>query len=102
RMVALARRAMVGGALGFGASLIYAPACFADADEMVALPEEAGAHGGMYASHIRNEGNRLLEAIDELVEISRRSGAPAEIWHFKASGPANWPKLDAAIERVEA
>jgi N-acyl-D-amino-acid deacylase len=53
-------------------------------------------------SHIRNEGNQLLEAIDELIEISRRSGAPAEIWHFKASGPTNWSKLDAAIERVEA
>ncbi|MBV9579122.1 MAG: amidohydrolase family protein, partial [Chloroflexi bacterium] len=51
---------------------------------------------------IRNESNRLLEAIDELVEISRRAGVPAEIWHFKASGPANWPRLDAAIERVEA
>src|SRR2546430_17270762 len=56
----------------------------------------------MYAPHIRNEGNGLREAIDELVEIWGRSGAPAEIWHFKASGPANWPKLDAAIERVEA
>ena len=102
RMRALARQAMEDGALGVGSSLIYAPACFADTDEMVALAEVAGAYGGMYASHIRNEGNRLLEAIDELVEISRRSGAPAEIWHFKASGPANWPKLDAAIERVEA
>jgi N-acyl-D-amino-acid deacylase len=56
----------------------------------------------MYISHIRNESGQLLEAIDELVDISRRSGAAAEIWHFKASGPANWPKLDAAIERVEA
>jgi N-acyl-D-amino-acid deacylase len=56
----------------------------------------------MYISHIRNEGKRLLEAIDELVEIARRSGAPAEIWHFKASGPSNWPKLDSAIDRVQA
>lgn len=102
RMRALARQAMEDGALGVGSSLIYAPACFADTDEMVALAEVAGAYGGMYFSHIRNEGNRLLEAIDELVEIARRSGAPAEIWHFKASGPGNWAKLDAAIGRVEA
>lgn len=102
RMRALARQAMHDGALGVGSSLIYAPACFADTDEMVALAEVARAHGGMYFSHIRNEGERLLEAIDELVEIARRSGAPAEIWHFKASGPGNWSKLDAAIERVEA
>ena len=102
RMRALARQAMEDGALGVGSSLIYAPACFADTNEMVALAEVVSAYGGMYFSHIRNEGKLLLEAIDELVEISRRSGAPAEIWHFKAAGPANWSKLDAAIERVEA
>jgi N-acyl-D-amino-acid deacylase len=102
RMRGLARQAMEDGALGVGSSLIYAPACFADTDEMVALAEVAGAYGGTYFSHIRNEGNRLLEAIDELVEVSRRSAAPAEIWHFKASGPPNWSKLEAAIERVEA
>jgi N-acyl-D-amino-acid deacylase len=102
RMQALVREAMQDGALGVGSSLIYAPALFADTEEVVALAEAAAEYGGMYISHIRNEGNRLLEAIDELVEISRRSGAPAEIWHFKASGPANWPKLDAAIKRVDA
>ena len=102
RMRALLRQAMEDGAFGVGSSLIYAPACFARTDELVALAEVAGAHGGMYVSHIRNEGNRLLEAVDELVDIARRSGAAAEIWHFKASGPANWPKLDAAIERIEA
>jgi N-acyl-D-amino-acid deacylase len=102
RMRALLRQAMEDGAFGVGSSLIYAPACFAETDELVALAEVAAVYGGMYVSHIRNEGNRLLAAVDELVEISRRSGAPAEIWHFKASGPANWPKLDAAIERIEA
>jgi N-acyl-D-amino-acid deacylase len=101
-MRALLRQAMEDGALGLGSSLIYAPACFAAPDELLALAEVAGAYGGMYLSHIRNEGHRLLEAIDELVDISRRSGAPAEIWHFKASGPGNWPKQQAAIERVEA
>ena len=102
RMRTLLRQAMEDGAFGVGSSLIYAPACFARTDELVALAEVAGAHGGMYVSHIRNEGTRLLEAVDELVDIARRSGAAAEIWHFKASGPANWPKFDAAIERIEA
>jgi N-acyl-D-amino-acid deacylase len=100
-MRALTRQAMQEGALGVGSSLIYAPALFAQTDELVALAEVAAEHGGMYISHIRNESTQLLEAVDELLEISRRSGAPAEIWHFKAAGPSNWPKLDAAIARVE-
>jgi N-acyl-D-amino-acid deacylase len=102
QMRALMRQAMRDGALGLGSSLIYAPACYAPTDELVALSEVAAEHGGMYISHIRNEGQRLLEAIDELVHIARSSGAPAEIWHFKASGPANWSKQEAAIERVSA
>ena len=102
RMRALAHQAMTDGAFGVGSSLIYAPACFAETDELIALAEVAAAHGGMYISHIRNEGERLLEAIDEFVSICRRSGAPGEIWHFKASAPGNWHKFDAAIERVNA
>src|SRR5690242_5258916 len=101
RMRGLMREAMQDGALGVGSSLIYAPACFAGTDELAALAQVAAEYGGMYISHIRNEGKLLLEAIDELIDISRRSGAPAEIWHIKASGPPNWDKLDAAIERVE-
>jgi len=101
-MRALMRQAMEDGALGVGSSLIYAPACFADTDELIALAEVAAEFGGMHISHIRNEGTHLLEAIDELLTIARRSGAPAEIWHLKAAGPANWHKLDAALERVEA
>ena len=102
RMRGLTRQAMTEGALGIGSSLIYAPALYATTDELVAISQAAAEQGGMYISHIRNEGDRLLEAIDELVEISRRSGAPAEIWHFKASGPANWGKQAEAIRRVEA
>jgi N-acyl-D-amino-acid deacylase len=101
-MRGLLREAMQDGALGLGSSLIYAPAQFAQTDELAALAQVVGEHGGMYISHIRNESHRLLEAIDELVDISRRSGAAAEIWHFKASGRANWPKLDLAIDRVNA
>ena len=102
RMRALVRQAMKEGAVGVGSSLIYAPANFAETPELAALVEEAGKCGGMYISHIRDEGPKLIEAIDELVEISRRSGAPAEIYHFKQSGKDNWQKIDAAIARVEA
>ena len=102
RMRGLVRSAMKEGALGVGSSLIYAPANFAETPELVALAEEAGKCGGMYISHIRDEGPKLLEAIDELVEISKRSGAPAEIYHFKQSGRDHWHKIDAAIARVEA
>lgn len=102
RMRALVRQAMDEGAMGVGSSLIYAPANFAETPELIALASEAGRCGGMYISHIRDEGPKLIEAIDELVEISEKSGAPAEIYHFKQSGRDNWHKIDAAIARVEA
>jgi len=102
RMRALVREAMNEGAMGLGSSLIYAPAFFAETPELIALAREAGKCGGMYISHIRDEGPKLLEAIDELVAISEASGAPAEIYHFKQSGRPNWGKIDAAIARVEA
>lgn len=102
RMRTLVRDAMKEGALGVGSSLIYAPANFAETPELVALSQEAARCEGMYISHIRDEGPKLLEAIDELVEISKQSGAPAEIYHFKQSGRDNWHKIDDAIARVEA
>ena len=102
RMRALVHQAMQEGAVGVGSSLIYAPANFAETPELIAITEEAAKCGGMYISHMRDEGPKLLEAIDELVEISRKSGAPAEIYHFKQSGRANWGKIDAAIAKVEA
>jgi N-acyl-D-amino-acid deacylase len=102
RMRALVRQAMEEGALGIGSSLIYAPAFYAKTDELVALCEEAAKYGGMYISHMRSEGNRLLEAVDELIDISRRAKLRAEIYHLKAAGEANWPKLDALIAKVDA
>ncbi|WP_310467885.1 D-aminoacylase [Sphingomonas sp.] len=102
RMRGLVRQAMEEGAMGVGSSLIYPPASFAETDELVALVSEAGKCGGMYISHMRSEGDRLLESIDELIEISRRSGAPAEIYHLKQIGRANWGKLDEVIAKVEA
>jgi N-acyl-D-amino-acid deacylase len=102
RMRALVRQAMKEGALGVGSALIYSPATYAETPELTALVTEAGKCGGMYISHMRSEGNKLLEAIDELITISRDSGAPAEIYHFKQAGQPNWGKIDAAIARVNA
>ncbi|MEO8632688.1 MAG: D-aminoacylase [Chloroflexota bacterium] len=101
RMRALVESAMLDGALGVGSALIYAPATYADTDELVALAEVAGRHGGMYISHMRSEGDRLVEAVDEVVEIARRARLPAEIYHLKQAGRSNWPKLDAVIDRIE-
>ena len=102
RMRALVRQAMKEGALGVGSSLIYAPATYAETPELAAITTEAAKCGGMYISHMRSEGNKLLEAIDELIIISKQSGAPAEIYHFKQAGEPNWGKIDAAIAKVNA
>ena len=102
RMKALARQAMKEGALGVGSSLIYAPAFYAKTDELVELSKVAAEYGGMYISHMRSEGNRLLEAIDELIAISEKAKIPAEIYHLKSAGKPNWGKLDAAIAKIEA
>ncbi len=102
RMRALVRQAMEEGALGIGSSLIYAPAFYAKTPELIALAAEAAPFGGMYISHMRSEGNALLEAVDELITIAREAGVPAQIYHLKAAGQANWPKMDEVIARVEA
>ena len=102
RMRALVRQAMNEGAMGVGSSLIYAPGSYAETDELVALTSEAAKCGGMYISHMRSEGDRLEEAVDELIAISRRSGAPAEIYHLKMAGRSNWGKLDAVVKKIEA
>ncbi|TRW13975.1 N-acyl-D-amino-acid deacylase family protein [Glacieibacterium frigidum] len=98
----LVREAMNEGALGVGSSLIYAPASYAETPELIALATESAKCGGMYISHMRSEGDRLVEAVDELIEIARASGGPAEIYHLKQAGQANWGKLDTVIARVEA
>src|SRR5438874_9131125 len=98
RMRRLAGEAAAEGALGLGSALIYTPGTFAATDELAALAEAAG---GTYISHLRNEGERLVEAIDELIEIARTAGVRGEIYHLKQAGTANWSKLPAVIERVE-
>jgi N-acyl-D-amino-acid deacylase len=102
RMQTLVRGAMNDGAMGVGSSLIYAPASFAETPELIALAKASAQCGGMYISHMRSEGDRLLEAVDELIEIARGSGGPAEIYHLKQAGAANWSKYPAVVARVEA
>lgn len=101
-MRGLVRRAMDEGALGVASALIYAPASYSETPELIALATEAASCGGMYISHLRSEGGRLVEAVDELIEISRKSGARAEIYHLKAAGAENWGKIGTVISRVEA
>ena len=96
----LVHEAMEEGALGLSTALIYSPGSYARTPEIAALASESARCGGIYLSHMRSEGDRLLEGVDELIEIARLSGAPAEIYHLKASGKPNWGKLDAVIERV--
>jgi len=96
RMRALVRQAMEEGALGVGSSLIYAPAAYAKTDELIALSKVAAEHGGMYITHMRSEGTRLLEAIDEAITIGREAGLPVELYHLKAAGQRSWGKLDEA------
>jgi N-acyl-D-amino-acid deacylase len=101
RMQTLVSQAMQEGAVGLAAALVYAPAFYAATDELVALARAAGENGGMYITHLRSEGNGLLEALEELMTITRDAGVRAEIYHLKASGRSNWDKLEAVVERVE-
>ena len=102
QMRELVRKEMEAGALGIGTSLIYPPAFYARTEELIELCKVAAKYKGKYISHMRSEGNRLLEAFDELVRISREAGLPAELYHIKAAGQKNWPKLDTLLSRIEA
>lgn len=100
QMKSLADEAMREGAVGLSSSLLYAPSMYADTAELIELSKVAARHGGLYISHIRDEGDELLEAIDELITISREAGLPAEVYHLKASGVRNWDKLEQAIDKI--
>lgn len=102
RMQGLVKAAMNEGALGVGSALIYAPGSFAETPELVALMQAAAPCGGRYISHMRSEGDNILAAVDELIDIARRSKAPAIIYHLKQAGKANWDTLDPVIAKVEA
>lgn len=101
-MQELVRQAMREGALGVGSSLIYAPATYAKTDELIAITEAAGEFGGAYVSHLRSEGDRFLEALDELLLIAKEANVPAQIYHLKAAGQKNWPKMQQAIDKIAA
>lgn len=100
RMQDLVRQAMEEGAMGVGSSLIYAPGFYADTDELIALCQVAAEYDGMYITHMRSEGNKLLEAIDEVITIAETADIPAEIYHLKAGGQNNWMKMGRAIHKI--
>ncbi len=102
QMRALVRQEMRAGALGIGSSLIYAPGTYASTEELIELSKAAAPYGGRYISHLRSEGDRFLEAVDEIIRIAREANVPAEIYHLKAAGAANWPKMDQAIAKIAA
>jgi N-acyl-D-amino-acid deacylase len=98
----LVTQAMEEGALGVTTALIYSPNQYAKTPELIALAQESARCGGMYIAHMRSEGDRLLQAVQETIEIAKASKAPAEIYHLKVGGQSNWSKLDAVIGAVEA
>ena len=102
RMRELVRTAMREGALGVGTSLIYPPASFSTTEELIALASATAPWKGVYISHMRSEGSRLLEATDELMRIAREAGVAAEIYHIKAAGRAHWGKFDAMLSKVDS
>jgi N-acyl-D-amino-acid deacylase len=102
QMRQLVRREMEDGALGIGTSLIYPPAFYAKTDELIELCKVAAQYKGKYISHMRSEGNQLMEAAEELIRIAREAKIPAEIYHIKAAGQRNWKKMDQLLPRIEA
>ena len=95
------KNSMEEGAMGIGSSLIYAPGDYASTEELIELCKVASSYDGMYISHMRNEDNSVMSALEELITISKEADIPAEIYHLKSSREANWDKLDKIIERVE-
>jgi N-acyl-D-amino-acid deacylase len=98
----LVRQAMEEGALGISSALEYVPACFAKQEELIALCKEVAAYGGMYISHIRNEGDDLLSSLDDFINTAKEGRIRAEIYHFKQVGKSNWSKLDAAVRKIDS
>ncbi|HEY7212260.1 MAG TPA: D-aminoacylase [Bryobacteraceae bacterium] len=102
RMKALVRESMEQGAVGLSTSLQYAPAPYAKTDELIALAREAGAAGGIYATHMRSEGDAIDQALDEAFRIGREAQIPVEIWHLKAAGKKNWGRMPEIVARIDA
>ncbi len=102
KMKLLVKQGMEEGALGIGSALIYAPGTYAKTPELIELCKVASSYGGTYISHIRSEGNRLLQAADELIDISKEANIPAIFWHLKAAGKPNWYKMDLLIKKIDS
>jgi dihydroorotase/N-acyl-D-amino-acid deacylase len=102
QMKALVREAMQDGTVGVSASLEYAPAPYAKTDELVALATEAGKFGGVYSTHMRNESDSVLDAIDEALRIGREAHVPVEIWHIKVAGKNNWGRMPEVVAKINA
>lgn len=102
RMKTLTRQAMEDGALGVGSALIYAPGAYARTPELIALCKVAASYGGCYISHIRSEGNQLLQGADELITIAKDAQIPAIFYHLKAAGKSNWYKMDTLIAKIDS
>jgi N-acyl-D-aspartate/D-glutamate deacylase len=102
RMRGMVREAMEAGAIGVSTSLIYPPAIYGSEQEITELTKVAGQYGGRYFTHMRNEGDRLLEAIDEALRIGAAAGTPVHIFHLKTAGQGNWGKMDMAVARIKA
>ncbi|MBS1949175.1 MAG: D-aminoacylase [Bacteroidetes bacterium] len=102
KMRLLVKKGMQDGALGIGSALIYAPGTYAKTDELIELCKVARGYGGVYISHVRSEGNQLLQAADELIKISKEANIPAIIWHLKAAGKPNWPKMGMLIKKIDS
>ena len=101
-MKAMVREAMQEGALGVGSSLIYAPAFYSSTEELIELCKVASEYDGMYISHMRSEGNRILQSMDELIRIADEANIRAEIYHLKMSGKENWNKFDAVVKKIDS
>ncbi len=101
-MKRLVAQAMEDGAIGLSTALIYPPGSYAKTDELIELAKVAAEHGGVYFTHMRNESNRVLEAIEESIRIGRAAGIPTHIYHLKAAGQENWPLMAEALQLIEA
>ena len=101
-MQGMVRRAMEDGAFGVASALIYPPNNYASTDELIAAARAMASYGGVYITHMRSEGDQFLEALDEAIRIGRDGGVPVEVYHLKASGPRNWPKMPLAIAKIDS
>ncbi|MCX5761366.1 MAG: D-aminoacylase [Gemmatimonadetes bacterium] len=101
-MQAMVRRAMQDGAFGIASALIYPPNAYASTEELIAVNKATAAYGGVYITHLRSEGDKFLEAMDEAIRIGKEAGVPVEIYHLKASGVRNWPKMNQAIAKIDS